>query len=608
MRSLFFTAVITLISSGIGNAQIKFQKVYGGGQKESGNSVIEPAAGGYLICGETESYGPGKEVYLVRTNVDGDTLWVKVHGGTGADEGRWVEQTTDNGFIIAGTTTSWGAGQSDVLLMKTDVNGTLQWTKVFGTNNFEHGNCVKQTADGGYIVVGDIFTVNNGYDFFVIKTDQNGDTLWTKIIGGGQEDVPWEVVESSGGGYAIIGQTVSFTYGNVDIFLVKLDANGNVSWDKHYGDIMNEYGYTILETAANGYLIGGATQSFGAGNYDFCLIETDASGDTLWTKAYGGADEDFGSNAKQTFDGGYVLSGYTRSFSAIFEDILVVKTSSSGNMEWAMRYGVGGNGYEQGNSIIQASSDSGYVVTAYTDSYGAGFGDAQLAKIQPDGLTGCNEDAPPVIMNGTQLKVGPGASASAGGATVTSPNASSAWPTITVETMCYCNMPLPFASYTWLDNGLTVDFTDASANATGWAWDFGDGSPIDNNQNPSHTYATDSTYYVCLTVNNPCGQHTSCDSVDVYAQGVEGNKLLESILCYPNPAHDKLSVHLNLESTQTIAIQIQSILGNIVYNKLNMQGVGKIEQSIDISDMTPGVYTISIHTKEQTTTRKLVVQ
>jgi hypothetical protein len=192
---------------------------------------------------------------------------------------RAVQQTTDGGYIVAGGTSSIGAGNSDVYLIKTDANGNTLWTKTFGGTGDEYAYAVQQTTDGGYIVAGDTNSFGAGNrDWYLIKTDANGNTLWTKTFGGTAVDYATAVQQTMDGGYIVAGITNSFGAGNADAYLIKADTNGNTLWTKTFGGTDYDTAYAVRQTADGGYIVAGGTVSFGAGTGDMYLIKTDASG------------------------------------------------------------------------------------------------------------------------------------------------------------------------------------------------------------------------------------------------------------------------------------------------------------------------------------------
>jgi hypothetical protein len=343
-------------------------KTYGGTSTDRGNSVQQTIDNGYIIVGNTLSFGAGShDVYLIKTNENGNTLWTKTYGGAGADRGYSVQQTTDTGYIITGHKTS--AGESQVYLIKTNENGDTLWTKTYGGDSVDWGNAVQQTTDNGYIIAGHTRSFGAGsYDVYFIKTDENGNTLWTKTYGGPDEDRGYSVQQTTDTGYIIAGYTNSFGAGDYDVYLIKTNENGDTLWTKTYGGPGEDQGYSVQQTTDTGYIIAGYTNSFGAGDYDVYLIKTNENGDTLWTKTYGGPGEDQGNAVQQTTDNGYIIAGHTLSFGAGAQ-VYLIKTNEDGDTSWAKTYG--GTGVDWGNSVRQ-TTDTGYIIAGYTNSFGAG--------------------------------------------------------------------------------------------------------------------------------------------------------------------------------------------------------------------------------------------
>ncbi|MFH1319235.1 MAG: T9SS type A sorting domain-containing protein [Bacteroidota bacterium] len=397
-------------------AQQTFQKTFGGIDEDWGYSVQQTAEGGYIITGYTKSFGAGlNDVYLVKTNSSGDTLWTKTYGGTNEDYGYSVQQTADGGYIITGSTQSFGAGWVDVYLVKTNNSGDTMWTRTYGGTGWEYGYSVRQTADWGYIITGYTNSFGAGLnDVYIVKTDSTGDTLWTKTYGGADNDIGYFVQQTTDGGYIITGYTYSFGAGWVDVYLVKTDSNGDTMWTKTYGGTNNDYSYSVRQTTDGGYIITGRTYSFGVGNSDVYLIKTGSTGGILWTKTFGGTSNNAGYSVQQTSDGGYIIAGFTSSFGAGLNDVYLVKTDSTGDTLWTKTFG--GTSTDDGKSVQQIS-DGGYIITGYTKSFGAGLNDVYLIKIDSNGNSvGCNqsstatiETSPATLTGATTTTTGSGA-------------------------------------------------------------------------------------------------------------------------------------------------------------------------------------------------------
>jgi hypothetical protein len=311
--------------------------------------------------------------------------WIKTFGGIANDICFSVEQTFDGGYIIAGWTSSYVSGRADFWLIKTNNNGNEEWNRTFGGTDYDYGESVQQTTDGGYIITGITnFSYNTGYgDFWLIKTNNNGNEEWNKTFGGTNVDWPHSVQQTTDGGYIIMGVTNSFGSGNEDIYLVKTDADGNKLWDKTFGGISQDLGYYAQQTSDEGYIITGGTYSSSSGSYDIWLIKTNINGDETWNRTYGGISGDNGYYIQQTSDGGYIVIGYTYSFSSGKEDIWLIKTDTSGNKVWDKTFG---GIHHDGGYSVQQTSDGGYIITGYTDSFDAGNYNVWLIKTDNNGI------------------------------------------------------------------------------------------------------------------------------------------------------------------------------------------------------------------------------
>ncbi len=376
-------------------AQITFQRTYGGMDHDGGHSVAQTADGGYVIVGYTYSFGASeRDVWLIKTDASGDTIWTRTYGGAYSDYGYSVAQTADGGYIITGRTESFGAGGHDVYLVKTDANGNTMWTRTYGDTAEDKGHSVAQTADGGYVIAGWTWSFGTGEDdVWLIKTDASGDTMWTRTYGGTGSDYGRSITQTADGGYVIAGRTRSFGTGSSDVWLIKTDASGDTIWVRTYGGTSHDYGYSVAQTADGGYIITGYTWSFGAGGKDVYLIKTDASGDTIWTRTYGGTDDERGHSVAQTADGGYVIAGWTESLGAGLDDIWLIRTDAWGDTMWTRTYG--GVWSDYGYSVTQ-TADDGYVIAGFTWSFGAGGGDLWLIKTDSAGRVAIAEPEPPV--------------------------------------------------------------------------------------------------------------------------------------------------------------------------------------------------------------------
>jgi len=379
---LLFICMKILFAAG---SDTLWTKTYGGTDGDLGYAVQQTSDRGYIIVGTTWSFGVGQgDVYLIKTNANGDTLWTKTYGGVSDDCGYSVQQTSDGGYIITGYTTT--PNNKDVYLIKTDSLGDALWTKTymyFSSGSVpECGRAVQQTSDGGYIIAG-WMTLFGYTDVWLLKTDMNGDTLWTKIYGiSGVPDTGYSVQQTFDGGY-IISCTYNDPGGNgLDVGLIKTDSIGNVLWIKTYdsGYSWNsDGGRFVRQTSDSGYIISGVAVE----PDDIWLIKTDANGDTLWTKIYNSSLYEIGNSVQQTFDNGYIIVG---------SNFHVIKTNSNGDTLWTKYYGVPS---QQIGYSGQQTLDGGYILAGGTISFGAGSWDVYLVKTKSE------DTIPPIIESTT---------------------------------------------------------------------------------------------------------------------------------------------------------------------------------------------------------------
>ena len=304
---------------------------------------------------------PDNFIFSLDTKIAGDnTAWQKLIGGFGADGARSVAQTNDGGFIITGYTFSQATGDADILVVKTDPLGNLEWAKTFGAAGTEYGNACTILKDG-YLITGYTTSFGAGSkDVYVIKLDEDGNEIWSKTYGGESWDVGMSACLTENG-YMICGFTNSFGAGEEDVYVIKLDYDGNEIWSKAYGGNRFEFGNSISQVANGNFVIGAATGTFGHGNSDMYLIEIDSDGNELWTKSIGGelnsilpesgrTSYDWCSQMKVCSDGGNVLVGYTNAKDIM--DVFVVKTDDKGNILWGQNLG-NSKFYDYGYSITE---------------------------------------------------------------------------------------------------------------------------------------------------------------------------------------------------------------------------------------------------------------
>jgi hypothetical protein len=432
---------------------LKWAKTYGGTKLEAARSVQQTTDGGYIVAGNTDSFGAGgSDLWVLKLTAGGDIQWQKTYGGTEWDEYPFIQQTTDGGYIVTGSTKSFGAGHYDIWILKLDASGKIQWQKTYGGINYEPATSIQQTTDSGYIVVGFTYSFGAGSgDLWVLKLDASGNIQWQKTYGGTKDDRGYFIQQTKDGGYVVAGSTTSFggSWGE-RFWVLKLNAIGNIQWQKTYGlygQLARQIARSIQQTADDGYIVAGEIWSFGAGHYDIWILKLDTNGNIQWQKTYGGAFDENVFSIQQTPDYGYIVAGYAHSswsgedweFVVGESDGWLLKLDTNGDIQWQKTYG----GTENDSSLsIRQTLDGGYIVAGITDSFGAGGSDFWVLKFDAAGNisnscpSGIGQATSIIPANTSVVPVVSQATISNTSCTVTSTNVTPQDTNATVETQC----------------------------------------------------------------------------------------------------------------------------------------------------------------------------
>jgi hypothetical protein len=357
----------------ITNDDVIINKTFGGPSHDSAKSVQETFEGGYIFVGGKEG-----DVLLIKTDSSGIEQWNRTFDQDKSDCGFSVQQTSEGGYILTGRTGN-GSDSWKIWMIKTDSTGIIQWDVTFDKGGLgDESYSIQQTSDGGFIIAGLTKLAIGNSDIWLIKTNSTGAEQWNKTFGGNGRDEGKSVQQTSDGGYVITGQTWLGVSSDFDTWLIKTDNSGNEQWNKTFGGSNSENGYSVQQTTDDGYIITGVVRSYGYGGEDVWLIKTDSLGNEQWNKTYGWSSDEIGYSVQITSDDGYILSGWTQSYGSGSYDAWLVKTDSSGNEQWNRTFG--GLDLDTFSSAIQTTSGD-YVAVGGTTTYGAGDYDAWLVKI-----------------------------------------------------------------------------------------------------------------------------------------------------------------------------------------------------------------------------------
>lgn len=352
---------------------ISWSARYGDTNIELLYSGMQTADGGYVLVGSNLVAGSGSS-YIVKTDSSGSEEWSNSYNGGSNVRGRSIKQTSDDGYIIAGSTFSdISFSDSDVYILKIDSSGAEEWSNTYGGRGSQHAFSIEKALDGGHIIGGTNYeTTDGGSDVYILKIDSVGVEEWTYSGGTVDNDYGESVRQTTDGGYIIVGLSAPSPFSPElgDMFVVKVSSTGVKEWSAAYGGTGSEYGYDILETSDGGYLVGGYTIPIGRSDSDMYLSKTDSTGGVLWSKTYGGTGSEGIYSLDYTSDGGYILCGNTLSYGAGGNDIFLVEVDLEGTELWSEAHGTIG---DEVCAFVEETSDGGYIVGG---------------EMHPDGFTG----------------------------------------------------------------------------------------------------------------------------------------------------------------------------------------------------------------------------
>lgn len=373
MKKIFFiifAAFLTCIIVDTSYSSPYWAKLYGGDGDESVKTVLQTTADEYILAGWTNSFGAGsKDGWLLKLNQRGDVIWGKTYGGSRSDIFEDIQQTADDGYVVAGWTYPAGPSRTDGWILKLNGNGDIDWQKTYGGEENNYAYSIRQTLDGGYVIAGSIDVDPNhdgDYDFWIVKLGHNGDIIWQKAYGGIDDDFAYSVQQTLDGEYIVVGITSSFGAGDRDVWILKLDPDGDIIWQKTYGGSDDDRAYSVQHTADGGYVVAGNTYSFGLSYADCWVFKLDSEGNITWQKTYGSSYYDYTDYIQQTSDGGYILAGIIglNLNPVSYGDILILKLDSSGHIEWQKTYDLD---IRVISFSIGQTTDSGYLIVGEVD-------------------------------------------------------------------------------------------------------------------------------------------------------------------------------------------------------------------------------------------------
>jgi len=475
-------AVVTIVTGGVPCAQgaaITFQQVYGGAGDERAHSIEQTVDGGYIVAGETTSFGAGgKDIFVMKLDVNGIEQWTKTYGSTVTDDGNsiTIKQTNDLGYIVSGHTEGFGAGSFyDSYILKLDNSGNIQWEKRITGSSWDMFRDVIELSNGDFLLTGSGFSFSAGnMDAHVVKISSTGTLVWIKNLGTISREHSQSILELPSSNYILSGNTnVTDIIGNTaNAFLIKTDNNGGVLWGKEYGTIGPREDFNETRLLSDGNLLSvGETQSYGAGNYDIWLMKTDTNGNVIWSKTYGGTNDDIGVNVREKSNGELIISSFTGSYGN-GNELLLINTDALGNVIWSKTYGGSNNDeLEWWGKPMELTPNNEIILVGGTTSFGFGDENIYVVKTNECGESFCNEQivtiaGAPASVSGTNFNV----LSTSGGSLVTTNS--------TVNT-------ISFTEYVLCDSNLVSvnDFSDKNESLNIYPNPASNYLNVENNQN-----------------------------------------------------------------------------------------------------------------------------
>jgi hypothetical protein len=656
-------AICLLALPGLAFSQITFDRVFGGNSTETAYKVEICDDGGFITVGYTRSYGPGfANMHIIRTDKYGFQMWDFVEGGNNVDRGYSIAVTKDGEFVAVGMTNSFGAGAEDIMVVKLDKNGNKLWRKTFGGSAADEGWDIRETSDGGFIITG--FTNSWGatlFDAFLLKIDKHGNEQWKRIYGGNLFDGGYCVRQTTDGGYAFLGQTQSMGSIKGDFYFVKTDSQGNIEFTKTFGGTEEEEGRYFALTDDGGYILAGKSASPGSGalgDEDYYVIKLDAAGEVKWEKRYGGDKKDSAKSIEPTKDGGYIVTGSSRSFNWQTPRVWILKLDGNGNQKWAKNYG--GWDHDHGHHIMP-TDDGGYIATGHYNRDASKGEDTYLLKLDAQGnwnsnaldagvtslLTPYESDCASSNAKITfkarntgniVLHSIPATAKLTGGLnkTINQTFSHTLWPgqeatftfSETVNTSGGANFKLEVSTNVANDvyannNGVTKDISVSSNPAPivnlGTDIHKNDGQPVELDAGAgftSYKWSTGATtrkimannselYWVEVKDNNGC---RAVDSIFVAFTSVAEYDLHNSIKIFPNPTDGQIEISLNTTQNKPLQVRVFNFSGQLLHEEQVMPNGGSHKQQLNLKGYPAGIYLLNITNGSQMGTSKIIIR
>ncbi len=507
----WYIVIYTIIICKLGFSQSTYQIALGGSNVDVISDIEKTDDDGFMLIGFSSSFGMGgNDVALVKLGATGTVEWTKYYGGWGDDEGHDIKKMSNGDFILSGTTNSSGEGDKDIFVLRVDSDGNLLWSKTYGEWSWEQprGKAI-EASNGDIIVIATTQSIGaGGKDALFLRISSTGSLLINKTYGNQDNDWEHDYVQMNNGDIVVSGR---FNHSNDGSFgtLLKVDEYGNLIWAKTY----NTSGFCkfirLRKTENDNLIAAGRIDSYGAGGTDVFVAKIDGNGNLLWGKTYGGSGYEQTNGIDFLPDQSILVSCHTNSFGFGALDVMLLKIDMGGSLIWGKVYGGPEDDYIYGGYGLLIDNNTSCLIAGVTKSFGMGNSDMYLIKTDIEGNSGCNEQdftpvvtTPPNMENTIQVSMSSGMIEGSPSTTVTN---------VEMPITVLCPLNPPVANLEASDTLICVDdcisFIDLSLNnPTSWNWYFEGGTPAtSSNQNPQICYHTPGQFNVKLVTSNQYG-------------------------------------------------------------------------------------------------------